>query len=144
MNSTIEIAAPAAAIFSILANPHRHADIDGSGTLNAGIEGPERLSLGATFKVRVTQRKRFSYPTRNKVVEFEENRRIAWKHWGPQIWRYELEPAGEGSTLVTETFDYSGYRLFAGIARRMFAGNQQALDKTLVRLKEFVEGESGE
>jgi hypothetical protein len=45
------------------------------------------------------------YLIRNTVVEFEENRRIAWRHFGRHIWRYELEPV-EGGTLVTETFDW--------------------------------------
>jgi uncharacterized protein YndB with AHSA1/START domain len=142
MNSTIEIAAPPEAIFDVVANPHRHPEIDGSGTLNATVEGPDRLSLGARFKVKVTQRGRFSYPTINRVVEFEEDQRIAWKHWGPQVWRYEFEPVSDGSTRVTETFDYSGYRMFAGFARRMFAGNQEAMDRTLARLKAMVEDEA--
>jgi hypothetical protein len=53
------------------------------------------------------------YSTASTVVEFEENRRIAWQT-GPKgrlgayvagrIWRYELEPV-EGGTLVHETWD---------------------------------------
>ena len=46
------------------------------------------------------------YLIRNTVVEFEENRRIAWRHFGRHVWRYELEPA-DGGIRVTEIFDYS-------------------------------------
>ena len=45
------------------------------------------------------------YRTDNTVVEFEEGRLIAWCHFNRHRWRYELEPLGDGSTLVTETFD---------------------------------------
>jgi len=31
------------------------------------------------------------YFIRSKVVEFEENKRIAWAHFGKHRWRYELE-----------------------------------------------------
>jgi uncharacterized protein YndB with AHSA1/START domain len=50
-----------------------------------------------------------------KVIELEENKRIAWqtrgpgavgKHFGGRIWRYELQPV-EGGTLVSETWDIS-------------------------------------
>jgi len=53
------------------------------------------------------------YSTVSTVVEFEENRLIAWQT-GPKgkleryvagrIWRYELEP-GNDSTLVRESWD---------------------------------------
>ncbi len=46
------------------------------------------------------------YRVRNRVVEFEENRLIAWRHFEPQHWRFELQPTKSG-TRVTETFDYS-------------------------------------
>ena len=52
----------------------------------------------------------FPYKIRNTVVEFEEGRRIAWRHFGGHRWRYVLEPRGEG-THVTESFDYSMYAL---------------------------------
>jgi hypothetical protein len=49
------------------------------------------------------------------VIEFEQDRRIAWQTTAPapigrlvggRIWRYELIPA-EGGTLVKETWDLS-------------------------------------
>jgi hypothetical protein len=46
------------------------------------------------------------YRVRNTVVEFEEGRRIAWRHFGHHVWRYELEPV-EGGTRITETFDWA-------------------------------------
>ena len=55
------------------------------------------------------------YTMVNTVIEFEENRRIAWKATiagfmgrfvGGRIWRYELEPV-EGGTRVRESWDIS-------------------------------------
>ena len=45
------------------------------------------------------------YSISNTVVEFEEGRLIAWRHFGRHIWRYRLEPVA-GGTTVTEEFDY--------------------------------------
>ncbi len=99
------IAAPAQEIFDVLADPAKHAVIDGSRTVQASRHGnPERLSKGATFGMDM--RIGLPYRIKNTVVEFDEGRRIAWRHFGRHVWRYELEPA-EGGTNVTETFDYS-------------------------------------
>jgi hypothetical protein len=55
----------------------------------------------------------FPYRTTNTVIEFEPDRRIAWKTTaigglvGGRIWRYELDPADSDSTLVRETWDIS-------------------------------------
>jgi len=102
-------------IFEVLANPARHALIDGSGMLQGADEvNSGRLALGVTFGMGMKMGIRYS--TVNTVVEFEENRRIAWQT-GPKgklepyvagrIWRYELEPRGD-RTLVRESWDITG------------------------------------
>ncbi|MEK8170563.1 hypothetical protein NKH77_16050 [Streptomyces sp. M19] len=75
----ITIAAPPSAVFAVIADPHRHADFDGSGTVRRSVSGPERLSLGAEFRMSM---KLFgvTYQITNTVKEYEENRRIAWAH----------------------------------------------------------------
>lgn len=100
--STI-VPAPAADIFNLLANPRRHHEIDGSGSVQAAnLDAPERLSLNSKFgmKMRIV----VPYTMMNTVVEFEEGARIGWRHFGGHIWRYILEPV-EGGTKVTEQFD---------------------------------------
>lgn len=102
------IAAEPAAIFDLLADPAMHRVFDGSDTVQASRAGnPERLHLGARFGMDM----KFGVPYRitNEVVEFEECRRIAWRHVGHHIWRYELEPV-EGGTKVTESFDWGSAR----------------------------------
>jgi uncharacterized protein YndB with AHSA1/START domain len=97
---------PAERIFDLLADPARHAEIDGSGhVLGVRAGSVPRLSLGARFGMDM--RAGMSYRITNKVVEFEEGRLIAWRHLGRHRWRWELRPVDGEQTEVTETFDYS-------------------------------------
>jgi hypothetical protein len=138
----IVIAATPATIFNILANPHRHIEIDGSQTIRSNISGPERLSLGAKFGMAM--RLGINYRIKNKVVEFQENELIAWRHVGQWRWRYELKALGNGSTEVTESFDGSFappiMQLWLKL-RDAYPWTQKAVAKSLVRLKEVAENE---
>lgn len=147
---TREIPAPAAAVFDLLARPSRHSIIDGSGSVRgARPGGPDRLFLGARFGMNM----RIGLPYRilNEVVEFEEGRRIAWRHFAGHVWRYLLEPleepvlsstdrnhvGGPASTRLTEQFDptHAGSPLtlkLLGFARRNESAIQQTLDRITV------------
>ncbi|MDH3680695.1 MAG: SRPBCC family protein [Acidimicrobiia bacterium] len=95
-------------IFDLLADPAQHRVFDGSGTVQASRGGnPERLSLGARFGMDM--KLGVPYRITNEVVEFEENRRIAWRHFGHHIWRYVLDEV-DGGTKVTESFDWGSSR----------------------------------
>ncbi|MBW8172630.1 SRPBCC family protein [Ornithinimicrobium sp. Arc0846-15] len=109
VSESMVINAPASTIFNIVADPRQHSRIDGSGTVQSVVIGPERLSRGAEFGA---QMKMFGVPYKisNRVVEFEEGTLIAWRHFGGHRWRYELRPIGENETVVTESFDYSRYK----------------------------------
>jgi uncharacterized protein YndB with AHSA1/START domain len=138
------IPAPAERIFDLLADPARHQEIDGSGTVRAPQKGSQRLALGAKFGMGMKMGLRYSMV--NTVVEFEENRRIAWQprppfpplSWliGGRIWRYELEPR-EGGTLVRETWDISQERVPASV-RPMRAKTRAAMEATLERIEQVV------
>jgi hypothetical protein len=134
----VVINAPAAGIFELLADPRRHAEFDGSDTVQEVISGPDRLSLGATFSM--SMRIKVAYRTVNTVYEFEEGRRIAWGHFNRHRWRYDLEPIDEQTTLVTETFDATT-ALFPPVLLLMnaYVNNEKAVARTLVRLKTVVE-----
>ncbi|MGH3626034.1 MAG: SRPBCC family protein [Sciscionella sp.] len=100
------IAAPAGRIFDLLADPAQHALIDGSGTVRGSRgQANRRLSLGAKFGMDMKMG--VPYRISNTVVEFDENRLIAWRHFGGHRWRWELTPVDEHTTEVRETFDYS-------------------------------------
>lgn len=139
------IPAPPEAIFDLVADASRHPDIDGSGTVKQAKESPERLSAGATFGMAMDQG--FKYSMVNTVIEFEDNRRIAWqavprgflgKFVGGRIWRYELEPV-EGGTRVRESWDISQDHQRILLKRgKMPENTRNNMAKTLVRIEELT------
>ena len=141
------IPAPPESIFALLAHPSRHRDIDGSGTVHEAKNNPERLALGAEFGMAM--KRGVPYSTHNVVIEFDENRRIAWQHstsgamgtvLGPgAIWRYELEPA-DGGTRVRETWDFSPVRGFKPVLRlaRSRRDTRAAMQKTLENIERLL------
>ncbi|SEP35588.1 Uncharacterized conserved protein YndB, AHSA1/START domain [Amycolatopsis saalfeldensis] len=134
------IAASPEQLFDLLADPAKHPLIDGSGTVRAsGDGGPDRLSLGARFGMEMKMGA--SYKIQNTVVEFEENRLIAWRHFMGHRWRWLLKPLDDGKTEVTETFDWSTAKSplairLAGFPRK----NTQGIEKTLERLAGMFPG----
>jgi len=89
-----------------------------------------------------------NYATKNVVVEFEENRRIAWQTLAPKplsyvltgrIWRYELEPV-EGGTIVRETWDTRQEALPSRYVVRATLTDltRRNMEKTLQRIQDVV------
>lgn len=138
VRATRLIPAPAADIFDLLARPDQHQLIDGSGTVTGVQERtPERLSPGAKFGM--TMRMGAPYKIVNTVVEFEEGRRIAWRHYGGHVWRYVLEPVDESTTRVTEEFDPTSSRApLILILFRASDRNLKSIEATLGRLEEWA------
>jgi len=144
------IAAPADRIFALLADPARHHDIDGSGTVRDTKDDTKTLELGAKFGMKMHLA--VNYSMVNAVIEFDDAKRIAWQtgpdgDWqrrlfGGRIWRYELEPA-DGGTLVRETWDLSQEKgpikhlLRTGRSREHTRG---AMEKTLENIARITEG----
>jgi hypothetical protein len=74
------------------------------------------------------------------VVEFEEGKRIAWRHLGRWVWRYELNEIAPHQTVVTESFDGRPSPLQWWLkARKAYPYVEIAVAKTLVRIKKLVE-----
>ena len=143
------IAASPPQIFDILSNPDRHSSIDGSGMVQGtapGIDG--RLTLGSTFGMRMKMGVR--YKTENRVVEFEDDHRIAWQT-GPsgkmgrfvagRIWRYELEPV-TGGTSVRESWDITSdhQRVLLKLGGIYSRKTRRDMERTLARLDSAVAG----
>jgi len=134
------IAQPPERIFDLLCSPAGHAKIDGSGSVKQVVTGPARLELGSKF--RMGMKLGVPYRINSTVKEFEENRLIAWAHFGGHRWRYELEPTNAG-TLVTETFDWS-YALVPKIIELVGYPKKHPshMERTLKRLDEALTDES--
>jgi uncharacterized protein YndB with AHSA1/START domain len=143
------INAPAGAIFALLADAGKHATFDGSGTVDHTTAESIPLSLGTTFSMRMNGRPEsffLPYTMHNEVIEFEQDRRIAWQPTamrglvGGRIWRYELSPAEGGGTLVRETWDVSRdkQKLMLKLGS-MPKQAEQGMRATLDRIAELLE-----
>jgi polyketide cyclase/dehydrase/lipid transport protein len=131
---TIDVASRV--LFNIVADPAMHPVIDGSGTVLALLNAPDRLSLGAEFGMNM--RLGVRYQVQNRVTEFVEDRRIAWRHFNGHVWRYVFEPTETG-TRVTEQWDATAVwnrelLVLLGFARR----NRRGIEATLDRLARFA------
>jgi hypothetical protein len=133
VSRSIIVPAPAQLIFDLLADPRRHGEIDGSGSIqSAQLDAPERLSLNATFGMKM--KIGLPYKITNTVVEFEETKTIAWRHFGGHIWRYILEPV-DGGTNVTEQFDWNKSKSPLVLKlRKSPQDNAKSIEKTLANL----------
>jgi hypothetical protein len=131
------IAAEPQRLFDIVANPAMHPAMDGSGTVHASrAGGPERLSAGARFGMDM--RLGAPYKITNTVVEFDEPRLIAWRHFNGHVWRYVFD-AVEAGTRVTEQWDARPAKnrfllRLAGFPAR----NRKGIQGTLARLDEMA------
>jgi uncharacterized protein YndB with AHSA1/START domain len=137
---SLVVPAPAKDIFDLLASPAGHAVIDGSGTVRAPQSAaPDRLALGAKFGMDMKMG--VPYKITNEVVEFEENARIAWRHFGGHIWRYILEPQADGGTKVTEEFDWKKNRskLMLRVINAI-SKNHKSMEQTLLRMRDHFAG----
>lgn len=144
ISETVTIDAPPPVVFAIVADPRQHTRIDGSGSVRGMNHGPDRLSQGATFGADM---KLFgvAYKITNHVVEFDDDARIAWRHFGGHRWRYELAPTDDGGTQVTESFDYTRHGTVAAALLRAAgfpARNRRGIAQTLVRLKAAAEADA--
>jgi hypothetical protein len=105
ISRAVEVAAPAGELFAIVATPSRHQELDGSGTVQNNVGGPERLIHGAKFSTKMTM---YGLPYRitSKVTAFKRNQLIEWSHPLGHRWRWEFAAITPTTTRVTETFDY--------------------------------------
>jgi len=137
------IAATPDRIFALISDAGKHSSIDGSGTVVGTAQESEPLALGTTFGM--SMHRGVGYKTSNKVIEFEQDRRIAWQTTGlggivgGRIWRYELSPT-DGGTLVRETWDVSKDKQKFFLKRsKMAPAAKVGMRKTLERIAESLE-----
>jgi len=140
------IPAPPAEIFALVADANRHPEIDGSGTVKAAQGEPKPLALGSEFGM--SMRWLLPYAMKSRVIEFEQDRRIAWqtvpaypltdKLFAGRIWRYELEPV-DGGTLVRESWDITQEKpLTKPMVRGLADTTRRNMAKTLERIEQII------
>jgi uncharacterized protein YndB with AHSA1/START domain len=145
---TVERVIPAkpAEIFALLADPRRHHEFDGSGTVREARNVPDHLELGSTFGMNMVLG--VPYAMRSTVVEYEQDRLLAWQTRAPvslvdpfaggRIWRYELEPV-TGGTLVKESWDIRQESpVTKPIVRRAAKKTAENMTRTLERIAQVL------
>ena len=147
--ATVERFIPASAdrIFALIADPNRHHDIDGSGTVRNAKNVPGKLELGSKFGM--SMKLGIPYSMESTVIEYEQDRRLAWqtrppgripgKLAGGRIWRYELEPV-EGGTQVKESWDIS-HEVVKVLVRPARGKTIEAMNKTLETIEKVLAAE---
>ncbi len=105
VSATIVVDASPAEVFDFLRRPKNHPLISGDESVRGTISGPELLEPGSRFGM--SMKVGVPYRISSKVVEFDQDRVIAWCHLSGHRWRWQLEPVGKRQTRVTETYDQS-------------------------------------
>jgi uncharacterized protein YndB with AHSA1/START domain len=109
VSASRDVAAPAEAIFDLIADPAQQPRWDGNDNLAEAPDGQRVRAAGAVFTMSITQ----GAVRENHVVEFDEGRLIAWRPSEPggtppgHLWRWELELLDATHTRVTHTYDWS-------------------------------------
>lgn len=140
VSATRVIAAPAAVIFELIADPAEQPRWDGNDNLSEAAPGQRVRALGDVFTMTTTK----GAVRENRIVEFEEGRRIAWLPNEPgkaapgHLWRWELDPLDEATTRVQHTYDWTDLTDSNRLPRARATGTDQ-LRASIDRLAGLVE-----
>jgi hypothetical protein len=120
LSATAVVDAAAEAIFAVLADPAKHAAIDGTGWVRDCAAGKPLTAVGQIFRMPMyhPEHPDGNYETANRVRVFDRPTAISWAtgydaddgtlRFGGWYWRYDLAPAeGADTTSVTLTYDWS-------------------------------------
>ncbi|BBN50650.1 SRPBCC family protein [Mycobacterium avium] len=109
VSATRVIAANAARIFELIADPARQPGWDGNDNLASAAPAQRVHRVGDVFKMTLTN----GAVRENHVTEFVEGSVIAWRPAEPgkqppgHLWRWELSPVNAELTTVTHTYDWT-------------------------------------
>ena len=119
VSAGLVINASAEAVFAVLADPAKHAAIDGTGRVRETLDIEPLTGTGQIFRMSMYHENHpeRDYQMANRVRVFDPPRTISWEpgqdvgdgtlRFPGWIWRYELTPAGPSSTTVTLSYDWS-------------------------------------
>jgi uncharacterized protein YndB with AHSA1/START domain len=119
VTATTIINAPPEAVFAVLADPARHAAIDGTGWVREFRDSQRLAAAGQVFRMAMYHAGHpdGNYQMANRVQVFDPPHVISWEpgydagdgslRFGGWVWRYDLAPAGPSQTKVTLSYDWS-------------------------------------
>jgi uncharacterized protein YndB with AHSA1/START domain len=119
VSASTVINAPAEAVFAVLADPAKHAAIDGTGWVREALDSEPLTAAGQIFRMSMYHpgHPDGGYRMANRVQVFDAPSVISWEPGNEAdngtvsfpgwVWRYDLTPAGPSSTTVTLTYDWS-------------------------------------
>jgi len=119
LSATAIIKASAEVIFVVLADPAKHAAIDGTGWVREPLDSEPLTAAGQVFRMAMYHANHpdGAYQTANRVQIFDPPNAIAWEpgqdtddgdlSFGGWVWRYDLTPVGPSETRVTLSYDWS-------------------------------------
>lgn len=135
-----DIAAPAAEIFELIADPARQPEWDGNENLDVSATGQRVHAVGDVFVTTLTN----GADRVNRIVGFEEGRSISWRPapvGGAEPgheWGWQLEPIDERTTRVTHRYDWTELTDEGRMARAR-ATTQDKLQASLTNLARLAE-----
>lgn len=119
VSATTVVDAPADAVFAVLADPAKHAAVDGTGWVCAPVDGRPLTEAGQIFRMAMYHERHpdGDYQTANEILVCDPPRTICWRtgydagggelRFGGWTWRYDLAPVEPDRTSVTLTYDWS-------------------------------------
>lgn len=146
ISRSVKVDAPAEELYAMAADPRRHHELDGSGTVRENIDAPPELSVGSKFSTRMKVLK-VPYRITSRVTALTPNELVEWRHPVGHHWRWEFEALSPTTTRVTETFDYHdagrlknwlGYYHLIGATKFNVTG----IESTLSKLRDRYAGRS--
>jgi uncharacterized protein YndB with AHSA1/START domain len=107
------VEAPVERVFALIADPDRHPDLDGTGTLRASRTHTVITEVGDVFIMDVHAHDIGRNQSQSVVTTHVRDRALGWAP-GPvdrdpfgHTFTFTLEPNGDDQTLVTLTYDWS-------------------------------------
>lgn len=119
VSAALIVAAPAARVFAVLADPTTHSEIDGTGWVQEAADSAPLTEVGQLFRMNMHHPNHPSrnYQTVNKVQVLDPSRVIGWLtgqetsdgelEFGGWLWRYDVAQLAPTETEVTLTYDWS-------------------------------------
>ena len=107
-SASVVVRAPADTIWALVSDITRTGEWSPENTGGVWLDGATGPAVGARFK-GANRRGRTKWSTTCRVIASDPGRQFAFetgREGKPEtLWRYVLEPAGDGETKVTESFE---------------------------------------